>query len=92
MVLRSRSGQAMTEYMILLAVIVAGFVLLSRGIAKARLTERLLEPIHKEFAAAYRYGHPEAKGYEDGGPRNHPRANTGSDNNFRIFITPEATR
>lgn len=40
-----------------------------------------------QFAYAYRYGHPEARGPEDtGGARKHPRAETGA-NSFRVFLT-----
>ena len=38
--------------------------------------------------SVYTYGYPGAKGYDDGGPLNHPRA-VGGTGNFRIFINPD---
>ncbi|MCM2276612.1 MAG: hypothetical protein NDJ89_00875 [Oligoflexia bacterium] len=86
---QNESGQAVTEYMLLLVTIIGGFLILSRGIARLGVTDRLLHPIRDDFAKAYRYGHPEAKGYDEGSPANHPRIVSNSDNNFRIFISPE---
>lgn len=85
--LRDQSGQAVTEYILLLSIVVAAFLLLSKGITDVGLSGKLLTPVKEDFANTYRYGHPKAKGFEDGGPLNHPRAYTGgSNNNFRLFI------
>ena len=88
----NRRGQATTEYIILLAAVVSAYVILARGFAQARVAERLTRPVREEFASAYRYGHTKAKGFEDGGPINHPRVTGqqagpgGGAGNFRIFI------
>ena len=82
------SGQATVEYVILLSVVVTFFLLVSTGMKKMNLGEKLIAPIKGPFAAAYRYGHPKAKGYEDGGPTYHPRV-VGGDQNFRIFFNPK---
>lgn len=84
---RNERGQAVTEYILLLSIIVAAFMLLSKGLTDIGLSKKLLTPVKEDFARAYRYGHPKAKGFDDGGPENHPRAYTGgSNNNFRLFI------
>jgi hypothetical protein len=50
------------------------------------LAQKLSRPIKEDFSRAYRYGHPQAKGMDDGGPEYHPRA-LGS-NSFRVFVNP----
>jgi hypothetical protein len=43
------------------------------------------------YAAAYQFGHTQAKGFDDGGPKFHPRAD-GGENNFRLFLNPDSTK
>lgn len=89
---RSRSGQTTVEYILLISIILTGASLVYKGLEKLNLSSRFKKPISGEFARAYRYGHPQAKGYEDGedynsgGPDMHPRIDGG--NNFRIFFNP----
>jgi Flp pilus assembly pilin Flp len=82
-------GQAVTEYVLLLAVIVSGYLVLIRGLNQYGLTQKVTRALTEDFASAYRYGHTKAKGYEDGEPKNHPRITTG-EGNFRIFLNPRA--
>jgi hypothetical protein len=79
---------------LLIAAIVSFFLIMSRGLNKVGLTQKILKPISNDFAHAYRYGSTTTKGFdEDGGPDNHPRVEPGADggNNFRIFINPQGT-
>ena len=85
--LQNESGQAVIEYVLLIAVVVTAFVLVMQWVTDIGLAQKLTKPITGTFAATYRYGHPKAKGFEDGAPENHPRA-VGGENNFRIFINP----
>ena len=92
---KNESGQALTEYLLILSVIVVAYVGMVRVIENSGLQRQLLAPITTSFAAAYQYGHTKGKGYDDGGPENHPRATasrgrggTGGANNFRIFFNP----
>lgn len=78
-------GQAVTEYILLLAVVVGFFALIVRWVNTSGLALKLASVATGSFKASYRYGHPKAKGFDDGGPENHPRAGT----NFRIFLNPE---
>jgi hypothetical protein len=80
----SQSGQAITEYILLLAIVATSFILLSLGIGRMGVAQKLTQALVGPFAATYRYGHPKAKGFDDGGPSMHPMASGG--NNFRIFI------
>ena len=85
--MRDESGQGVVEYILLIAVIASFFMVVSRGLATTGLNKKLMIPITDKFARAYQFGHTGAKGYEDGGPINHPRID-GGENNFRIFINP----
>ena len=85
----NESGQALTEYVLLLALVVGFFITISKGLALIHASDMILRPVKEEYARSYRYGHPKAKGFDDGGPEFHPRAETGSKNNFRIFINPD---
>ena len=80
----SQSGQAITEYILLLAIVAVSFMMLSLGIGRMGVAQKLTRALVGPFAATYRYGHPKAKGFDDGGPNMHPIAPGG--NNFRIFI------
>ena len=84
----NESGQGVTEYILLLGVVVSVFMLLAKGMSSAQVTQKLLTPINQGFAHAYQYGHPKARGPAEGGPSFHPRYTKG-ENNFRIFINPE---
>ncbi len=85
----NQSGQAMVEYILLLLVVVGGFLVLSKGMERMGVTQVLTTPITQNFAMAYKYGHPKAKGFDEGTPENHPRiSGAGGGNNFRMFINP----
>lgn len=86
---RDQSGQGTVEYIVLLAVIVSFYLVIAQGFGKIGFSKKLLAPLNQDFARAYQYGHPKAKGYDDGGPAFHPRIEGGGENNFRIFINPE---
>jgi hypothetical protein len=83
---KNNSGQALTEYVLLL-LLVAGFVFLLFGMMP-RIFAKLEEPIKVQFALSYRNGAPNACGHEDtvgtcSGPKNHPRIDQAE--NFRLF-------
>jgi hypothetical protein len=86
-VLKNNQGQAITEYILMVAIVVGSYLIIANGIAKMGLAQKIMANLLGPFAAAYRYGHPLAKGYDDGGPVNHPRA-VGGENNFRLFFNP----
>ena len=81
-------GQGTVEYLLLLGTIAFGVVLVMGKLGDMRLAAHLSTPITDPFAKTYRYGHPKAKGWDDGGPEYHPRATDKGSNNFRIFINP----
>lgn len=88
---RNQSGQAVIEYILLLAIVVGFYFIIWEGIRGLRLERKLMKPLSEDFAAAYRYGHPKAKGFDDGGPYYHPRA-IGGQRNFRIFLNRTSQR
>lgn len=87
--LSDQSGQATTEYILLLSFLVAAFFLFKSAMEQLGLGQKLLKPVQTTFARTYRYGHPQGAGFDEGTPKNHPRIYTGGgDNNFRLFINP----
>jgi len=84
-ILKNRSGQALTEYVLLLLAIVSGYLLVARGLASAGISSLMLKPLQEDFAKAYQFGHPKAELNGDSA-KNHPRAQVSGENNFRIFL------
>jgi len=83
----AESGQALTEYLLLISFIVTGFLFVMKGLGRANVMGLLMKPLQESFAAAYQHGHPKAKGIGDGQePTLHPRAD--DPGNFRIFLNP----
>jgi hypothetical protein len=82
------AGQGTLEYILLLTIVAIGFAFIMSRISSMDLAAKLAGPINGAFASTYRYGHPKAKGWDDGGPAFHPRATEKGNSNFRIFINP----
>lgn len=90
MVLSSRSGQAVMEYLLLLGVVVSMAVIVMAFFREFRIQERITKPFTAEYAAVYQYGHPQAKGPDsDEGASKHPRVDNNQNDNFRIFMNPD---
>ncbi len=87
---RGESGQAFTEYVLLLVLVTLIYALIVRQFKAMDLADKLLIPLREQYAYTYRYGDPRARGPDDGGPIRHPRAVTGSNDNFRLFLNPES--
>lgn len=84
---RDEQGQAVVEYLLLLAVVVGFFMVMSAGLKKTMIGKKLMTPITVDFARAYKYGHPKAEGTDEGGsPKRHPRYD--GEESFRIFMNP----
>jgi len=82
----TESGQATIEYVLILTIIVSFYMALMTVIDRMNLAERLIGPIVGSYANTYKYGHPKAKGFDEGTPENHPRAVI--DGKVRLFINP----
>jgi hypothetical protein len=82
----NRSGQAIAEYVILLAIIVLIYSAMLKNFGSGQVFEKLRKPFVEQYAHTYRYGHPDARGQDDGGPKFIPQYHT--EENFRIFINP----
>ena len=86
---RNRSGQAITEYVLLLAVLVSLYSLLLKLLGGSQIMNRIRTPLEKDYQYTYRYGHPKARGPDDGGVKYIPQYRDGkNDEDFRIFINP----
>jgi hypothetical protein len=86
-IVKNENGQAVTEYILMMAMIVSIYLLFTAGLVRIGLAKKLMQPMTDTFTATYQFGHPKAKGYDNGGPEYHPRA-LGGQNNFRIFFNP----
>jgi hypothetical protein len=84
---QAESGQAITEYVMLLVIVLILAGIIREGLRRYRVADQIAAPINKRFAYAYRYGDVNARGFDDGGPRKHPRATSG-DGSFRLFLNP----
>lgn len=87
---KSHSGQAVVEYVLLFSILSSVFLVITK--AMPMILAKLERPIKEKFVFAYKYGHPEACGYEDpapcdGTPKKHPRYYL--PNNFRLFSRGE---
>lgn len=84
---KDERGQAVVEYILILAVITGFFVLVTRALRDEKIASAVLKPLTEEHARAYQFGHPEARGPDDGrGPKLHPRIP--GDGGGRIFLNP----
>jgi hypothetical protein len=83
----SESGQAITEYVMLLVIVLILAGIIREGLKRYKIADQIAAPINKQFAYVYQYGDAQARGFEDGGPRKHPRATSG-DGSFRLFLNP----
>ena len=83
---KTESGQAVTEYMLLLLVILLIFIGVLRVLKGRDLAAGLTAPIRKDFARAYKYGHPQAQGFDEGTPQKHVRIEDSG--NFRLYVNP----
>lgn len=84
----NQSGQAVVEYILILALVVSLYVTLNSWASRFGLARKLVTPISKDFAKIYQYGDPKAAGFEDETRKRHPRI-SGCEGCFRLFINPE---
>ena len=82
------SGQATTEYILLISALVSFFIMVSGLISRMEIPKKMGQMVTGPFSAAYQYGHPKVKGPDNGGPLMHPRIV--SEGNFRIFFGTES--
>ena len=81
------SGQAITEYILLLAIVVAMYSALINKLSDSNAMSAMKKPFAVDFANTYRYGNSQARGQDNGGPLYLPQYHE-REKNFRIFINP----
>lgn len=84
----NQEGQAFTEYVLLMSIVIGFYFMVTQALTHSGLAQKIAGLVMGPFSAAYRYGHPKAKGYDEGTPENHPRIDDNQNNNFRIFLDP----
>jgi hypothetical protein len=82
----NRSGQAITEYVILLAIVVLIYTALLKSLGGSSSFAAFKKPFVEQYKYTYRYGHPDARGQDDGDPALIPQYSDRE--SFRIFINP----
>jgi hypothetical protein len=80
------SGQAVTEYILMLFAVIGFYLITASFIAKFGLAAKITAPITQGFAQTYQFGKPDVLGFVDGGPKDHPRMALPGNN--RLFINP----
>jgi hypothetical protein len=83
----NESGQAIIEYILLLATVVSVYVTVASWANSFGLAKKLTAPITKDFANTYQYGDPKAAGFDKDTPKRHPRI-VDCEECFRLFINP----
>jgi hypothetical protein len=79
------SGQAMTEYILLLAIVIGIYSVVISKISQSNALDAFRKPFTSTFKYTYQYGNATARGQHDGGPTNIAQYHG---ENFRIFINP----
>lgn len=89
--MRGIQGQAVTEYILLLAVIVSMALLVGKWLRDGSgIQQKIFGMLSQSVVRSYQSGNPKAHSpFEEGGAIYHPRA--AGDGNFRIFMNPRAT-
>ena len=85
--IKPNSGQAVTEYILLLAIMLSLFTGFMSALSNSGAITALKKPLEKDFKFTYQYGHPAARGQGDGGPLYIPQHHD-LQQNFRIFLNP----
>ena len=85
------SGQSVVEYLLVLAVIVGGILLVMKLLKESNFFhKKFTEPLVKHITYNYKYGDPNAQGWDEGSPKLHiqiSRPNEGQ--TFRLFQPKE---
>ena len=86
--IKSKSGQALVEYVLLLAIVVAAYGIILKALTNSSVMTAMQAPFTKDYKYTYEYWHKDARGGQaDGGPLYIPQCSA-TDQNFRIFINP----
>ena len=85
--LSKNTGQAATEYLLLLVIVTLVFTTSVRILREFEVVDRLIAPISNKFVRIYQYGHEKVK-CENDECEHHPRIESPRDTNFRIFMNP----
>ena len=82
-----KSGQAVVEYILLLAIVVGIYSAVLNKLGQSNGFNQMKKPLTQEYRYTYQYGNSKARGQSDGGPTYIPQYHD-AQNDFRIFINP----
>lgn len=80
----SNKGQATTEYVLLMAVVLSFYLMIAKGIGRIGVAQKLMSPVTVEFASAYQYGKVPSRRDRTSGDLLRPLNNS----QFRVFLNP----
>ena len=83
----NQSGQALVEYILLIAIVIGVYSAVLNTLGKSSGFELMKKPFTREYRYTYQYGNAKARGQDNGGPTYLPQHHD-PQNNFRIFINP----
>ncbi|MEO5969470.1 MAG: hypothetical protein ABIQ95_06050 [Bdellovibrionia bacterium] len=86
LVVREEGGQATTEYVLLMAVVLSFYLMIAKGIGRIGVAQKLMSPITVQFASAYQYGKIPSRADSASGDLLRPLSNS----KFRVFLNPKA--
>jgi hypothetical protein len=88
--IESKSGQALLEYVLLLAIVVGLYGAVLNQLTQSSVMTTLKKPFTTDYKYTYQYGHKDARGQEGGGPIDIPQQHDAQ--YFRIFINPPISK
>lgn len=86
---RNQSGQTTIEYALLLALVAVIFTVVVQFMKDFDVANKIKDEATEDIRAAYKYGSPVARGYDEGQPKQHPRITappSAANDNFRMFL------
>lgn len=87
---QSKSGQAVTEYILLLFVVITLFGMVSKWMKTSEFTKTIEKSVTGDWQSAYAFGDPLAKDPETNDtPERHPRYPVPDGVNFKLFIVKQ---
>jgi len=84
--LQNQRGQSMIEYVLVMAVVVGGIILIMGKLKQSEFFfKKFTEPLVKHMTYNYKYGDPGAQGWDEGNPRRHIQISDPQGATFRMF-------
>ena len=84
--LHGEQGQTLVEYLLLIFILVTGMSIFYGGLKRMKFADKIMAPLQNEYQWTYKYGHPLARGLDEGTVKYHPRLE--GEKSLRVFGNP----